>query len=174
MCTCRQDYNHCRKPFSRISTSCQPFALATSAHSPPPLSLSRHRSSTPPHTSARYLLHQQHQLTKRLQPMMASSAPKGWTDTEKVSFSTTRGIRSAPFAYTLQASLFLQIIAKAGPVPWPELTLPEGRTVKACQVMLDKEKQKIKKAREAAGEDVNADVTSPKVSLSIFTYAYIH
>jgi hypothetical protein len=73
-----------------------------------------------------------------------------------------------------QASLFLQIIAKAGPVPWPELTLPEGRTVKACQVMLDKEKQKIKKAREAAGEDVNADVTSPKVSLNNLTCTYIH
>jgi hypothetical protein len=82
---------------------------------------------------------------------MTYSAPKGWTDTEKVSASTIRGI------------------AKAGPVPWPELTLPEGRTVKACQVMLDKEKQKVKKAREAAGEDVNADVTSPKVNLSIFT-----
>jgi exonuclease VII small subunit len=47
--------------------------------------------------------------------------------------------------------------------------MPEGRTVKACQVMLDKEKQKVKKAREAAGEDVNADVTSPKVNPSIFT-----
>jgi len=34
--------------------------------------------------------------------------------------------------------------------------------VKACQVMVDKEKQKIKKAREAAGEDVS-DLTSPMV-----------
>lgn len=56
----------------------------------------------------------------------------------------------------------LQIIAKSGPVPWPELNLPEGRTMKACQVMVDKEKQKIKKAREAAGEDVS-DFTSPMV-----------
>jgi hypothetical protein len=40
--------------------------------------------------------------------------------------------------------------------------------------MLDKEKQKVKKAREAAGEDVNAVVTSPKVTLSIFTCTYIH
>jgi hypothetical protein len=79
-----------------------------------------------------------------------------------------------PLTHIFQASLFLQIIAKAGPVPWPELTLPEGRTVKACQVMLDKEKTKIKKAREAAGEDVNANVTSPKVSPSILTYTYIY
>jgi hypothetical protein len=34
--------------------------------------------------------------------------------------------------------------------------------MKSCQVMLDKEKQKIKKAREAAGEDVS-DFTSPMV-----------
>jgi len=34
--------------------------------------------------------------------------------------------------------------------------------MKACQVMVDKEKQKIKKAREAAGEDVS-DLTSPMV-----------
>jgi hypothetical protein len=40
--------------------------------------------------------------------------------------------------------------------------------------MLDKEKQKVKKAREAAGEDFNADVTSPKVSLNNLTYTYIH
>ena len=34
--------------------------------------------------------------------------------------------------------------------------------MKACQVMVEKEKQKIKKAREAAGEDVS-DLTSPMV-----------
>jgi hypothetical protein len=37
--------------------------------------------------------------------------------------------------------------------------------------MLDKEKQKIKKAREAAGEDVGADVTSPKVCPQWLRYA---
>ena len=113
-------------------------------------------------------------LDHALQPTMASTAPKGWTDTEKVSASTsTRDICKAPLTHILQAGLFLQIIAKAGAIPWGELQLPEGRTVKACQVMLDKEKQKVKKAREAAGEDVNADVTSPKVSLSIF-HVYLH
>lgn len=64
--------------------------------------------------------------------------------------------------HTTQVGLFLQIITRAGPIPWPELNLPEGRTMKACQVMVDKEKQKIKKAREAAGEDVS-DLTSPMV-----------
>lgn len=65
----------------------------------------------------------------------------------------------------VQVGLFLQIITRAGPIPWPELNLPEGRTMKACQVMVDKEKQKIKKAREAAGEDVS-DLTSPMVCQS--------
>ncbi|KAM0704337.1 hypothetical protein Q7P35_008571 [Cladosporium inversicolor] len=73
--------------------------------------------------------------------MAEKAAAKGWTDAEKV-------------------GLFLQIITRAGPIPWPELNLPEGRTMKACQVMVDKEKQKMKKAREAAGEDVS-DLTSP-------------
>ena len=105
---------------------------------------------------------------------MASTAPKGWTDTEKVNTYTTGVTCNALFTHILQAGLFLQIIAKAGPVPWPELTLPEGRTVKACQVMLDKEKQKIKKAREAAGEDANVDVVSPKVCSSTLTLMYSH
>lgn len=64
---------------------------------------------------------------------------------------------------SVQVGLLLQIISKTGAIPWPELTLPEGRTLKACQVMVDKEKQKIKRAREAAGEDVDAETTSPKV-----------
>lgn len=70
---------------------------------------------------------------------------------------------------TIQVGLFLQIIARAGPVPWPDLTLPEGRTIKACQVMLDKEKSKIKKAREAAGEEIGAEQTSPKVCFDLTT-----
>ena len=44
-----------------------------------------------------------------------------------------------------QVGLFLQIIAKTGKIPWDTLQLPAGRTMKACQVMLDKEKSKLKK-----------------------------
>ncbi|OQO11319.1 hypothetical protein B0A48_05575 [Cryoendolithus antarcticus] len=55
---------------------------------------------------------------------MASTA-KGWTEAEKL-------------------GLLFQIIARSGTIPWPELELPAGRTVKACQVMIDKEKKKVK------------------------------
>ena len=68
--------------------------------------------------------------------------------------------------HILQLGLILQIACRGGPIPWAELALPEGRTIKACQVMIDKEKSKIKKAREANGEDfedTNAEKGSPKV-----------
>lgn len=40
------------------------------------------------------------------------------------------------------------------PIPWKELELPEGRTIKAVQVMVDKEKSKVRKAQAAAaGEE---------------------
>ena len=49
------------------------------------------------------------------------------------------------------------------PIPWAELTLPEGRTLKAVQVMVDKEKQKVKKARLAAVDGGN-ELVSKSVS----------
>ncbi|KAK4498107.1 hypothetical protein PRZ48_010763 [Zasmidium cellare] len=69
---------------------------------------------------------------------------KGWTDTEKAGF-------------------LFHIIAKMGSIPWNDLDLPEGRTLKACQVMIDKEKTKIRKAKEAEGngEDVPATPKTP-------------
>jgi len=94
--------------------------------------------------------------------MAEKTAAKGWTDAEKVRESITTTETCWTPTHIIQVGLFLQIIARAGPIPWPELTLPEGRTTKACQVMVDKEKQKIKKAREAAGEDVS-DLNSPMV-----------
>ncbi len=54
----------------------------------------------------------------------------------------------------MQVGLLFHIIEKMGPIPWNDLTLPPGRTLKAVQVMIDKEKTKIKKARAAElGED---------------------
>jgi hypothetical protein len=47
--------------------------------------------------------------------------------------------------------LLFQIVEQGGPIPWDSLKLPEGRTRKACTVMIDREKQKVKKAREADG-----------------------
>lgn len=55
-------------------------------------------------------------------------------------------------------------MSKVSPIPWDQLTLPEGRTIKACQVMIDKEKAKIKKAREEAGESTIEFKATPKVS----------
>lgn len=87
-----------------------------------------------------------------------------------------------------QVGFLFQIIEKGGPIPWDELTLPEGRTKKAVQVMVDKEKQKIKKARaqEAGteGSGGEADDKSPvkapakkpkttKVSLTVHPPFYL-
>ncbi|KAK5168988.1 uncharacterized protein LTR77_006297 [Saxophila tyrrhenica] len=65
---------------------------------------------------------------------------KPWTDTEKM-------------------GLVFQILEKFGTIPWDDITLPEGRTKKACVVMIDKEKQKVKKAR---GEGSEAGATPKK------------
>jgi hypothetical protein len=51
-----------------------------------------------------------------------------------------------------QVAFLFQIIEKLGSIPWDELTYPEGRTKKACQVMIDKEKSKIRKERAERGE----------------------
>lgn len=53
----------------------------------------------------------------------------------------------------------IQLITKMGRVPWDDLEVPAGRTIKACQVMLDKEKSKIKKARES---DAKSDDSANK------------
>lgn len=65
------------------------------------------------------------------------------------------------------------------PIPWKELELPEGRTIKAVQVMVDKEKSKVRKAQAAAtGEEGSEAPGTPtpatpaskgKVSLSLYT-----
>ncbi|CZT14596.1 uncharacterized protein RCC_00571 [Ramularia collo-cygni] len=67
-------------------------------------------------------------------PASTKKTVKGWTDVEKL-------------------GLLFQIIEKAGTIPWAELDLPEGRTQKACSVMVDKEKAKLRKAKEGGDED---------------------
>lgn len=49
--------------------------------------------------------------------------------------------------------LMFQMIEKAGPIPWSTMDLPEGRTIKACSVMFDKEKAKYRAAKAATGEN---------------------
>ncbi|KJX99066.1 hypothetical protein TI39_contig375g00008 [Zymoseptoria brevis] len=76
--------------------------------------------------------------------MSDTATPKksatGWTEAEKL-------------------GILFQVIEKAGPIPWAELTLPEGRTQKACQVMVDKEKKKVRDAKAAAGEATPSGAT---------------
>lgn len=48
----------------------------------------------------------------------------------------------------LQLGLIFQIIEQSGSIKWDTLTLPEGRTKKACDIMISREKAKVKKARE--------------------------
>lgn len=66
----------------------------------------------------------------------------------------------------------LQIIARGGTILWDDIELPEGRTKKACVVMIDKEKTKIKKAREAAGEVI--EVRAPIYAHLAEIFAYIN
>lgn len=51
----------------------------------------------------------------------------------------------------MQASIYFQIMEKSGPIPWDDIELPEGRTKRAVEQMISKEKIKAKKAREAEG-----------------------
>ncbi|KAI6892293.1 hypothetical protein KC318_g11960 [Hortaea werneckii] len=73
---------------------------------------------------------------------MAESKVRSWTDAEKL-------------------SILFQIIEKAGGIPWDSIQLPEGRNRKSVQNMIDKEKAKIKKAREAGGNGESTE-TAPK------------
>ncbi|KAI6878134.1 hypothetical protein KC360_g8777 [Hortaea werneckii] len=77
---------------------------------------------------------------------MAESKVRPWTDAEKL-------------------SILFQIIEKAGGIPWDVLQLPEGRNKKSVQNMIDKEKAKIKKAREADGNGESTE-TAPKAKVS--------
>lgn len=64
-----------------------------------------------------------------------------------------------------QLSVLFQIIEKAGGIPWDSIQLPEGRNRKSVQNMIDKEKAKIKKAREA-GVNGESTETAPKAKVS--------
>lgn len=64
-----------------------------------------------------------------------------------------------------QLSILFQIIEKAGGIPWDSIQLPEGRNRKSVQNMIDKEKAKIKKAREAGGNGESTE-TAPKAKVS--------
>lgn len=103
--------------------------------------------------------------------------PKAWTEGEKVSiplylFNFVDVVHYIPplslqaadnlmmqlLTATSQLGILFQIIERCAPIPWDELKLPEGRTKKAAQVMIDKEKTKVKRAREANGEETPSKV----------------
>jgi hypothetical protein len=48
-----------------------------------------------------------------------------------------------------QLGILFQLVAR--PIPWDQIELPPGRTLKAVQVMIDKEKSKLKKANAENG-----------------------
>ncbi|GAB7360984.1 hypothetical protein MBLNU230_g0967t1 [Neophaeotheca triangularis] len=75
-------------------------------------------------------------------------AAGAWTESEKV-------------------GLLFQIIALGGPIPWNQVDLPEGRTLKAVQVMIDKEKAKIRKAKEAAGGEGSTKASKKRGSSAV-------
>jgi len=99
--------------------------------------------------------------------MTEKTGVKGWTDNEKVELPFPRFRLPSHNLHAntshSQLGLMLQIMSKVSPIPWAELILPEGRTIKACQVMIDKEKAKVKKAREDAGLSSVQYKATPKV-----------
>ncbi|KAK6429954.1 hypothetical protein LTR95_013895 [Oleoguttula sp. CCFEE 5521] len=64
---------------------------------------------------------------------------------------------ASPWTEAEKLGLFLQIIAKLGPIPWADIELPAGRTRKACDVMISKEKMKVKKDMAEKGENKEDD-----------------
>ena len=61
----------------------------------------------------------------------------------------------------VKLGVMFQIIEKTGgPIKWNELDLPEGRTVKAVQVMIEKEKAKVRRAK--ADENGASTPVTPK------------
>jgi len=62
-----------------------------------------------------------------------------------------------------QLGLLFQIITEAGSILWDKLELPEGRTRKACEIMISNEKQKVKKAREAKANGEETPTPNTKV-----------
>nr|POE51165.1 hypothetical protein CFP56_70542 [Quercus suber] len=76
-----------------------------------------------------------------------------WTDAEKVRKHDchVRSQYSHADASIPQASVLFQLIPSA--IPWNTITLPKGRTLKAVQIMISKEKEKLKRARDDVGED---------------------
>jgi len=105
------------------------------------------------------------------------ATPKAWTEGEKVSITlrlfnymdvlhyhppsssqAANYLMMQLLTATLQLGILFQIIERCAPIPWDELKLPEGRTKKAAQVMIDKEKTKMKRAREANGEETPSKV----------------
>jgi hypothetical protein len=61
-----------------------------------------------------------------------AEAKQAWTDAEKVILN--HGLEQQLLIQ--KDGLFFQIIEKTGPIPWDDLSLPEGRTRKACLVMV--------------------------------------
>lgn len=56
----------------------------------------------------------------------------------------------------IELGVLFQVIEKSGKIPWDSITLLEGRTRKACEVMIDKDKETVKAAsgnEEGAGEE---------------------
>ncbi|KAK6432866.1 hypothetical protein LTR95_010959 [Oleoguttula sp. CCFEE 5521] len=93
---------------------------------------------------------------------MASPAKTGWSESERL-------------------GLLFQIIAVGGAIPWEKLTLPNGRTKKACDMMIQKERKKIKDSMAGIAENKEDDdedgekekSASPKVLTSLMRIALL-
>ncbi|KAK5103274.1 hypothetical protein LTR16_006946, partial [Cryomyces antarcticus] len=55
----------------------------------------------------------------------------------------TEGSSKKPWTDSEKYALLMTLIARAGPIKWDKVKLPEGRTQKACTRWFDKEKAKF-------------------------------
>lgn len=69
-----------------------------------------------------------------------------------------------------QLGLYLQIVDVHGPIPWDRIALPEGRTRKACEVMVSSDRVKLRNA----GNSIESTPKSTKVCRDGLVTAGLH
>lgn len=85
---------------------------------------------------------------------------RAWTDADIVS---QLYYENAAANICWKTSLLLQLACRVGKIPWDELELPEGRTIRGCQQQFTKLKQSLpKEASKDAVEKASSGTKDTK------------
>ncbi|TKA63194.1 hypothetical protein B0A49_07826 [Cryomyces minteri] len=76
--------------------------------------------------------------------------PPGYQASQPTTMADTEGSSKKPWTDSEKYALFMALIARAGPIKWNEVKLPEGRTQKACTRWFDKEKAKFESQNKSS------------------------